>query len=124
MLDHRAPQIKLAVNAAVSHVSESTQTVEAFCRVYAASAVRLGGVVDGKPVHGTPGELSARSRQRLPGHPQLAVQRLEPDCVPPPDPVADDRHDVVGNVHGATGAFSGSGSGVGSGSGCFSGSRT
>jgi hypothetical protein len=78
MLDHRAPQIKLAVNAAVSHVSESAQTVEAFCRVYAASAVHLRGVVDGKPVLGAVNNdsesgSSAFRRQRLPGHPQLAV---------------------------------------------------
>src|SRR5271167_2527626 len=92
-------------------------------RVDAAGAVQVRRVVGVMRVSGP-----AFRRQRLARRPWLAVERPQPGGIPPPDAVADDRRNEIGNFHGAAGTCSGSGSGdrVGSGSrvGSFTGTSS
>src|ERR1039457_1979906 len=112
MLHDRAPEIDFAVDTA-SLVAKLAQVLKVLRRVEATGAVGLRNLVG---VMRFPGP--AFRRQRLARRPWLAVERPEPSVIPPPDAVADNRRNVIGNIHRVAGTCSGSGSGdwIGSGS--------
>jgi hypothetical protein len=103
VLYHRAPQIDFAVDTA-SLVAELAQVLEVLRRVDSTSAVRVREFVSAMGGFGTSGDCSASSNpaargKRLTRKPRLAVERLQPSGVPPPNAVPDYRRDVVGDVH-------------------------
>src|ERR1019366_1093452 len=114
MLHDRAPEIDFAVDTA-SLVAKLAQVLKVPRRVHAAGAVGLRNLVGGIRFPGP-----AFRRQRLARRPWLAVERPQPRGVPPPDAVADNRRNVIGNIHRVAGTCAGSGSGWGAGSGCGS----
>src|ERR1022692_2899666 len=73
----------------------------------------LGATNDGSDDSRSP----ASRRERLAGMPTLPAKRLQPRVFPLPNTVADDRRNVIGDVHCLAGTCSGSGSGAGIGSG-------
>src|ERR1039458_7905624 len=115
MLHDRAPEIDFAVDTA-SLVAKLAQVLKVLRRVHAAGAVGLRNLVGIMRCLRTthrrpPNRYPARRCKRLARRPWLAVQRLKPSSIPPPDAVADDRRNVVGNGHRVAGTCSGSGSG-------------
>src|SRR5580658_1641789 len=107
MLHDRAPQVDLASDTAPL-IAQLAQVLTALRSVDAAGAVQVRLLVGVVPVSGP-----AYRRQRPTRRPSLAVERPQPGGIPPPDAVADDRRNEVGNFHGATGTRAGSGFGSG-----------
>ena len=89
--------------------------VKAFRCVHAAGALRLWDIVHFVrrlgAYDGLESESPATSYEGAIGKPWLTIERLEPCGLPPPNPVTDDRGDVIGNVHRLAGTCPGSGSG-------------